>query len=226
MPIPLPWEQGCPGCPLLLQGPRWELPWHRPGAVVPVGPCQGLEQPSAMGSGEGGRSLVVQGLIIEIDSPLCHASIPARVHSSSLRPGDSAWHARTRVCGAHSVGQGWGFGGQPQAPGRGRGQVAGVCFGVWRGGERVQVSAGCCVHGGAQRGSRCQYFISSHAGEEAEGGCRLAACFGEAQGAAEWGLSNVRMGGGRLLCCLPAPGGGLGSAPVVSQACSWLSTRC
>lgn len=54
---------------------------------------------------------MVQGLIIEIDSPLCHASIPARVHSSSLRPGDSAWHARTRVCGAHSVGQGWGLGG-------------------------------------------------------------------------------------------------------------------
>lgn len=72
----------------------------------------------------------------------------------------------------------------------------------------MQVSTGCCVHGGAQWGSRCQYFISSHAGEEAEGGCRLAACFGEAQGAAERGLSNVRMGGGRVLCCLPAPGGG------------------
>lgn len=77
----------------------------------------------------------------------------------------------------------------------------------------MQVSTGCCVHGGAQRGSRCQYFISSHAGEEAEGGCRLAACFGEAQGAAERGLSNVRMGGGRLLCCLLAPGGGAWLCP-------------
>lgn len=158
---------------------RWS-PWD---------PATGLEQPSATGSGEGGRSPVVQGLIIEIDPPLCHASIPARVHSGSPCPGDAAWHAQTRVCDAHGVGQGWGWGEQPRAPGRGRGQAAGVCFGGRRGGEHVQVSAGCCVHGGAHRGSRCQYFISSHAGEEAEGGCKLAACFGEAQGAAERGLS-------------------------------------
>lgn len=104
---------GVPWVPFAAAGTQGELPWHRPGAVVPVGPCQGLEQPSAMGNGEGGRSPVVQGLIIEIDSPLCHASIPARVHSGSPCPGDAAWHARTRVCGAHSVGQGWGFGGQP-----------------------------------------------------------------------------------------------------------------
>lgn len=70
-----------------------------------------LDQPSTTGSREGRCSPAVQALIIEIDSALCHASIPARVHSSSPCPRDAAWHA---LC------QGWGCGTQlPTQPGRG-----------------------------------------------------------------------------------------------------------
>lgn len=75
--------------------------------------AMGLDQPSTTGSGEGRCSPAVQALIIEIDSPLCHASIPVGAHSSSPCPRGAAWHTWIRMHCARGVEQGWGCGAHP-----------------------------------------------------------------------------------------------------------------
>lgn len=130
-----PWEQGGPGCPSLLQGARW----------VPMDGWNPPRPPLPGGAGWEGHSLLVQGLIIEIDSPRCHASIPAGVRDGCLcAPGTR--RARTDTCEpcptARSTARGCG-----ERPHAGEGdRVAAVPLGVGRGGEGVWVSPGCCVH--------------------------------------------------------------------------------